>query len=366
MQNSSEEMQTDQHSAADHPRSVGVFRLQDGKMPYVLILGSGEPAQDLVKRCQQLRRERYKLLGCISLNGSHGAELLGDVPLLGTSAVLRDYIFRNPVDIVLVSTSLSSALSKELLEPILEIGLTVAVPKGVTVSLESSIREKTFARHEAFLGVDTTLLTTVPQRKSYLFAKRVIDLILSATGLIVLAPLLLLIALVIKLSSPKGAVFYPWHVLGKNGKPFVGYKFRTMVPNADQLKQELLCLNEMQGPVFKMRNDPRVTTLGRFLRKYSLDELPQLYSVLKGDMSLVGPRPPSQQEAERFEFWQRRKLSVQPGISCLWQINGRSEIHNFDEWARLDLEYIQNASLLLDLRVIMLTIPAALSGRGAS
>jgi lipopolysaccharide/colanic/teichoic acid biosynthesis glycosyltransferase len=288
------------------------------------------------------------------------------MPLLGTSAALRDYIFRNPVDIVFVSTALSSALSKELLEPILEIGLSVAVPNRVSISLESTILEKTFMHHRTILGVDTTLLTTVPKRKSYLFAKRVTDLILSTAGLIVLAPLFLLIALAIKLSSPDGPVLYPWRVLGKNGKPFVGYKFRTMVPNADQLKQELLGFNEMQGPVFKMRNDPRVTTLGRFLRKFSLDELPQLYSVLKGDMSMVGPRPPSRAEAEKFEFWQRRKLSVRPGISCLWQVNGRNKICSFSEWARLDLEYIQNASLLLDLKIMLLTIPAVLSGRGAS
>jgi lipopolysaccharide/colanic/teichoic acid biosynthesis glycosyltransferase len=154
--------------------------------------------------------------------------------------------------------------------------------------------------------------------------------------------------------------------LGKNGKPFVGYKFRTMVPDADKLKQQLLAFNEMQGPVFKIRNDPRVTRLGRFLRRFSLDELPQLYNVLKGDLSLVGPRAPLREEAEKFEFWQRRKLSVKPGISCLWQINGRNEICAFSEWARLDLEYIQNASLLLDLKIILMTIPAVFSGRGAS
>lgn len=366
MRNSSEEMQTAECNAANHLRSSRAFRLQGDKVPYVLILGSQEQAQNMVKHSQQLQRERYKLLGCISLNGSHGGEPRGDVPLLGTSTALCDYIFRNPVDIVLVSTTLSPALSKELLEPILEIGLTIAVPTGVNVSLESSILEKTFTCQETILGADSTLLTTVPQRKNYLIAKRVTDLILSATGLIVLAPLLALIAIAIKLSSPKGAVFYPWRVLGKNGKPFVGYKFRTMVPNADLLKQELLVFNEMRGPAFKMRKDPRVTTLGRFLRKFSLDELPQLYSVLKGDMSLIGPRPPSQEEANRFEFWQRRKLSVKPGISCLWQVNGRSEIQNFDDWVRLDLEYIQNASYFLDLKIILLTIPAVLSGRGAS
>lgn len=366
MPNSIEEMQTNERGASDLLRSSRVSRFLKDKMPYVLILGSGEAAQDLVKRCQQLRREPYKLLGRISLNGSHRAELLGDLPLLGTSTALRDYIFRNPVDIVLVSTPLSSAQSKDLLEPILEIGLTVAVPKGVSVSLESSILEKAFMRHETFLGLDTTLVTTVQQRKGYLFAKRVMDVLLSTIGLVLLAPLFLLIAVAVKLSRPQAPVLYRLDWLGKNGKPLVGYKFRTMVPDADKLKQQLLAFNEMEGPVFKMRNDPRITRLGRFLRKFSLDELPQLYSVLVGDLSLVGPRAPLREEAERFEFWQRRKLSVKPGVTCLWQINGRSEIHNFAEWARLDLEYIQKASVLLDLKIILRTIPAVLSGRGAS
>jgi lipopolysaccharide/colanic/teichoic acid biosynthesis glycosyltransferase len=138
-----------------------------------------------------------------------------------------------------------------------------------------------------------------------------------------------------------------------------------MVPNAEQLKIQLLQHNEMQGPVFKMQSDPRVMPLGRFLRKYSIDELPQLYSVLKGDMSLVGPRPPAKQEADQFEFWQRRKLSVKPGITCFWQVNGRNEIASFDEWARLDIEYIKQASMSCDLRILLRTIPAVVRGKGA-
>ncbi len=330
----------------------------------VLILGSGEHTAELTRR-RQLGTGRYKFVGCLSVNGSHRPQLAGDVPFLGTSETLRDYIFRNPVDIVLVSAPLSPLLSKELLEPILEIGLTAAVPKGVAVSLEPGILQKIFTRRETFLGMEATLLTTVPQRSGYLFVKRAMDLLFSASALLLLAPLFLLIALVIKLSSPKSPVFYPWRVLGKNAKPFVGYKFRTMTPHSEQIKQQLLAFNEMQGPIFKMRNDPRITPLGRFLRKFSLDELPQLYSVLKGDMSLVGPRPPFREEAERFEFWQRRKLSVAPGITCLWQVNGRNEISSFNEWARLDLEYIETASLLLDVKILLRTIPAVLSRRGA-
>jgi exopolysaccharide biosynthesis polyprenyl glycosylphosphotransferase len=336
-----------------------------GKWPYVLVLGSGAQAEKLVSNACQLWRARHKFLGCFSLDGHRAPDRAQGLPLLGTSETLRDYIFRNPVDTILVATPLSPELSKQLLEPALEIGLTVAVPKAVTISLDSSILEKAFTRQAPFLGTDSTLVTTVRQRRGYVFVKRALDLLLSAGLLVLLAPLFLLLAAAIKLSSPQGPVFYPWRVLGKNAKPFVGYKFRTMVPDADELKQELLTFNEMQGPVFKMRNDPRVTRLGRFLRKFSLDELPQLYSVLKGDMSLVGPRPPSREEAERFEFWQRRKLSVTPGITCLWQVKGRNKIWSFDEWARLDLKYIESASLTLDMKILLLTIPAVLSGRGA-
>ena len=176
---------------------------------------------------------------------------------------------------------------------------------------------------------------------------------------------LALLAAVIKAASLEGPIFYRWAVLGKNRKPFVGYKFRTMVRNADALKPSLMQFNEMTGPVFKMRDDPRVTAIGRVLRKFSLDELPQLYSVLKGDMSLVGPRPPSRSEADRFQFWQHRKLSVKPGITCLWQISGRSKITDFSEWARLDLTYIRTASFRQDLKILLRTIPAVISGAGA-
>ena len=147
--------------------------------------------------------------------------------------------------------------------------------------------------------------------------KRMIDIVVAVSSLILLSPFLLAIAAVVALTSP-GPVFYTWHVVGKNGKKFIGYKFRTMVENADEIKAELLNDNEMKGPVFKMTDDPRITPIGKVMRKYSIDELPQLWSVLKGDMSLVGPRPCFYQEWEQYEPWQRRRLSVKPGITCLW------------------------------------------------
>ena len=193
--------------------------------------------------------------------------------------------------------------------------------------------------------------------------KRIIDIIISTVLLIILLPIFICIILLVKVTS-KGPLIYKWHVIGKDGKPFTGYKFRTMIINADRLKTSLLKSNEMTGPVFKMKNDPRITKVGKFLRKYSLDELPQLWSVLKGEMSLVGPRPAGPKEWSQYEEWQKRKLSVTPGMTCLWQINGRNEVHEFDEWVKLDLEYIDNWSLWLDFEIILKTIPAVLKGTG--
>jgi len=194
--------------------------------------------------------------------------------------------------------------------------------------------------------------------------KRGLDVSLALAGLILLSPLLLFIAIAVAATS-RGPILYEWRVLGHRGRAFRGYKFRTMVANADALKSEMLKYNEMSGPVFKMKNDPRITPIGRVLRKYSLDELPQLWSVLKGDMSLVGPRPPSPQEFANFAPHQRGKLAVTPGITCLWQVNGRSHITSFDEWSALDMRYIQEWSLALDARILLRTIPAVLRGRGA-
>lgn len=193
--------------------------------------------------------------------------------------------------------------------------------------------------------------------------KRLIDVVGAGSLLVVLSPLFLLLAIIVKLSSP-GKAFYRWTVVGQNGRPFLSYKFRSMVSNADELKATLEGANEMTGPVFKITNDPRITRTGKWMRRYSLDELPQLYSVLAGDMSLVGPRPPLVGEYERFSDFQKQKLRVKPGITCLWQINGRKHVTDFDEWVRLDLEYIRRWSLWLDIRILLRTVAAVLSGSG--
>jgi lipopolysaccharide/colanic/teichoic acid biosynthesis glycosyltransferase len=200
-------------------------------------------------------------------------------------------------------------------------------------------------------------------RFRYKVVKRGLDIIGSGIGLIILSPLFLLVGILVKLTS-SGPIFYAWDVIGQCGRPFRGYKFRTMIANADELKAQLDEKNEMNGPVFKIKKDPRITSFGRILRTFSIDELPQLWSVLKGNMSLVGPRPAGTLEWENYEPWQRRKLSIKPGMTCLWQVNGRNMINDFDEWVKLDLEYIDNWSLWLDFKILYRTVLVVLMGTG--
>ncbi len=197
-----------------------------------------------------------------------------------------------------------------------------------------------------------------------LFCKRLLDIAVSAILLVLLSPLLALIGL--SCYALNGTpMLYRWRVAGKNGLPFTSWKFRSMILDADARKPALLAWNEMNGPVFKIRDDPRILPLGRLLRRFSLDELPQLWSVLKGDMSLVGPRPPLIKEYEQFSDWQKQKLAVTPGITCLWQISGRNEIGDFDEWVRMDLEYIKQWSIMVDFKIMIRTVGAVLCRRGA-
>lgn len=195
------------------------------------------------------------------------------------------------------------------------------------------------------------------------YLKRVIDVLGSIAGLVLFAPLILLFAVLIKIDS-RGPVLYKAARLGKGGKPFTFYKLRSMYVGAHESRSTLMHLNQVKGPVFKLFDDPRITRIGRFMRKCSIDELPQLYNVLKGDMSLVGPRPPIPEEVEKYEPWQLRRLSLKPGITCLWQISGRSRL-GFDEWMRLDIEYINNQSFWMDVKILLRTIPAVLLREGA-
>jgi exopolysaccharide biosynthesis polyprenyl glycosylphosphotransferase len=204
-----------------------------------------------------------------------------------------------------------------------------------------------------------------PAAQWALFFKNIIDRVGAFSGLVLLAPLLLVVAAAIKITSPGPALFRQRRS-GLHGAPFEMWKFRTMYVNAEQQKEELQAFNEMKGPVFKMQDDPRVTPLGRFLRRTSIDEFPQLVNVLRGHMSLVGPRPLPVYEVERFEETvHRRRLSMKPGLTCLWQIRGRNTVVNFSDWVRMDLEYIDNWSLFLDAYIVLQTIPSVLLGIGA-
>jgi len=193
--------------------------------------------------------------------------------------------------------------------------------------------------------------------------KRIVDVLGASFALVVLTPLILVLAIIIRITT-HGPVFYRSKRIGRGGREFTFYKLRSMVKDAHSRRDHLTHLNEADGPVFKIARDPRITPIGRFMRSTSLDEVPQFWNVLRGDMSLVGPRPPIPEEVAQYEPWQLRRLDVRPGLTCLWQISGRSRI-GFQEWMRLDLEYIRHRSLKLDLKILLRTIPAVLSREGA-
>jgi exopolysaccharide biosynthesis polyprenyl glycosylphosphotransferase len=283
---------------------------------------------------------------------------LGDVDRLG------DLLVHHPIHEVV---AIQSSVDREWLRPTIEFcqyfRVRVRIIPGAL--LIGSLQDPHAAFRADPLRLPEVVLAPRNVDETALFMKRVIDVVISAALLVLTAPLSVLIAAAIKLTTPHLPVLYPWHVIGLSGRPFTGYKFTTMVADADEQKRHLLWRNEMQGPVFKLKDDPRVTALGRFLRKYSLNELPQLWSVLKGDMSLVGPRPAFRHELARYELWHKRKLCFKPGLTCLWQVSGRNQISDFDEWVRLDLEYIDRWSLWLDFRILARTVWAVVSGSGS-
>ena len=205
----------------------------------------------------------------------------------------------------------------------------------------------------------------IRENKLYLFLKRVIDIVGSLCGLIILSPLFLIVAILIKLEDPKGKIFFSQKRNGLNGKTFNMYKFRSMVHNAEELLEQLQEQNEQTGPVFKIKDDPRITKIGKFIRKTSIDELPQLINILKGDMSIVGPRPPIPREVEQYTDYQMQRLLVKPGLTCYWQVGGRNEI-GFDEWVELDIKYIEERNLWIDIKLIFKTVFVLFGDKTAS
>jgi exopolysaccharide biosynthesis polyprenyl glycosylphosphotransferase len=226
----------------------------------------------------------------------------------------------------------------------------------------TSISQRTF---DELYGQPVLIFSSTPGGSWQTVFKQGFDFVGALLAVTVLSPLFALIALSIKLTSP-GPILFRQERSGLNGRPFTMLKFRSMVSDAEQRRHELQALNEMGGPVFKVTNDPRITPIGQFLRRHSLDELPQLFNVIRGEMSLVGPRPLPVYEVQRFDVLaHRRRLSVKPGLTCLWQVSGRNEVKDFRDWVRLDLEYIDNWSLWLDLKILLRTIPVLFTGTGA-
>lgn len=281
-----------------------------------------------------------------------------DINIIGNINEIQQILDSHVVDEVLFSVPLG--VLEKIQNTILKCEL-MGVKVHIKADFVNLILSETHLQD--FYGVPILTYTTTPHNVAALFLKRAFDIIFSAGLLILLSPLMLIIAILIKLTSD-GEVIFRQSRCGLSKRIFTLYKFRSMCENADQLREELEHLNEMNGPVFKAGNDPRITKLGRFIRRLSIDELPQLWNVLKGDMSIVGPRPPLPEEVEQYETWQKRRLSMKPGLTCLWQVSGRSNI-DFEDWMKLDLEYIDNWSLSLDMQILIKTIPAVLLAKGA-
>jgi exopolysaccharide biosynthesis polyprenyl glycosylphosphotransferase len=337
-----------------------ITRSREQNRKKILVAGTGNQAQQFVETIQKHFHWGLDIVGFLGDTREQVGRALFGKKILGTFDDILQLLHAHPVDEVILAVS-----TRRLCE-VQEV-LETCEREGVQVRIISDFLGKIATRFRADVvyGLPIISISYIPENQVALAVKRGMDIIISLIALILLSPLLVIIAAAIKISSP-GPVIYQWKVVGFNKKPFTSWKFRTMVVGADRMKAQLASLNEMTGPVFKIAQDPRVTSVGRFLRKYSLDELPQLWSVLIGDMSLVGPRPAFKDELKRYDSWQRRKLSIKPGITCLWQINGRNAINNFDEWARMDLAYIDNWSLWLDCKILLKTIPAVIFGRGAS
>ncbi len=329
----------------------------------VLIVGTGRRAIEVARMISGHKYWGYKILGFVSdghrlANGWSSYRVFGFVPDL--RSLLENRVdFPEPIDEIVF------AVTRKKLDEMKQIFL-MCEELGIRTRVAMNFFSNRVARIELeeLEGIPFLTFTTTPSNESQLAFKRLLDVAVAMFILVLSLPALLIAALGIKLSSP-GSVLFKQERIGLNGRSFLLYKFRTMIEDAHERRGEVSHLNEMSGPVFKLKDDPRVTTIGRILRRFSLDELPQLWNVLKGDMSIVGPRPPIPEEVASYHRWHRRRLSMKPGLTCLWQISGRNNI-DFDRWMQLDLQYIDNWSPSLDLKILLRTIPAVLSGRGAS
>ena len=335
-------------------RSVAGFR-------HFLLVGDGEEVAEIARTLEAYETRGMRLFGFVRVQPGP-AEALPDgltksYPVV-TLPELPELLRRHVIDEVIF------AVAKEDLEKLGEAFMVCeeeGVKTRVLLNFFPQVVSKVYLER---LGSKPLLtFSATPEDDSLLF-KRGLDFVLALAAMMVLSPLLLILAVLVKLTS-RGPIFFSQTRCGLGGRRFTLYKFRSMRADADLLREELEALNEVDGPVFKIRNDPRCTPIGRFMRKFSLDELPQLVNIIKGDMSFVGPRPPLPEEVEKYERWQRRRLRMQPGLTCLWALEGRSRL-SFRRWMELDLEYIDRWSMTLDWKIILKTIPIVLVGRGAS
>jgi exopolysaccharide biosynthesis polyprenyl glycosylphosphotransferase len=321
----------------------------------ILVVGSGVQAKNFIETVEKNLEWGLDIVGLVAENGSPFGEELYGKKIFGTNSEIEKILHQNRVDEVIIC---ASGIEMGRVEEVLE----TCEREGVQIRINSDFfgRLAKNVTIDQVYGLPIISFTTIPDNEWSLYLKRLIDILVSGISLIVLSPFFLIIAILVKFTS-EGPIFYEWNVVGFNKKPFHSWKFRTMVKDADAQKEMLMAQNEMKGPVFKIKDDPRITKVGKFLRQYSLDELPQLWSVFKGDMSLVGPRPVLNYEWEQFNEWQRQKLSVKPGAVCLWHIRGQPR--DINEWVKLDLEYIENWSLWLDIKILFGAIWYIISGK---
>lgn len=331
---------------------------------YLLVIGAGDRALQTAIKINGMPELGYKVVGFVAeapeVMKEWESGLRGKWRLLGLLADLRDILIAERVDEMIVCLPVESRFSDitNIIQHARDLGIVVRLmPDIVDGALLKNMHVEEFE--------DEYVVTLFrEQMLMQLLIKRLMDATVSLTVLIALFPLMSVVAILIKLTSA-GPVLFIQNRVGMNQRQFKLYKFRSMVVDAEKRKLGLQHLNERDGPAFKIENDPRTTWIGRFLRRTSIDELPQLFNVLSGEMSLVGPRPPLPEEVERYEWMYRKRLSVKPGVTCIWQVSGRNNIP-FHRWMEMDHEYVENWSLWLDLKIILITIPAVIFSRGAS
>ncbi len=348
-------------------KHVSIKRKKDTFNRYVLVLGSRATAKELIQMVSNDPETDIKFVGCLDLLPEDvGKTVCCGVKIIATLDDLRDILLNQVIDEVLITMPLNEIDKSEwYLSFINTFGITIRIIPLWYIRKFISIQPDAHSfRIDRFLSEPALTLSTVQERQDLLLIKSILDFFLALIVLIFTFPLFIIISGFIKLSSP-GPVFYKQIRCGRFGRKFAVYKFRTMIQDAEDKLKCLAEFNEACGPVFKMKNDPRIIPyIGTFLRKTSLDELPQFINVIRGEMSVVGPRPPIPFEVEKYELWQRRRLSMKPGITCIWQIQPNRNDIPFERWMEMDLDYIDRWSLWRDISLILKTLPAVFLARG--